>query len=197
MTIQHKSYVGIASLLTIGLAFGAAPLATANTAGSRSSHPSTTSETSSSALDTKKLEASIEKGFQTLFTEIISQNSTGVWKVNEGFESKYPDVSKEDVQGIVNSLNKYEKSGQSLTQQRSIEEYGRCVLEGLIPFGGLISINWGNVYLWIKQNSWGKLAKYLAKHAAKVGIKDLAKFTPQGLAVSLAASMVTCAIFDR
>ncbi|NEG70275.1 hypothetical protein [Bifidobacterium choloepi] len=55
-----------------------------------------------------------------------------------------------------------------------------AVLKGLIPSAGLVSIDWNNVALWIRQKTWGKLSKCFARHAAKVVAKDLAKLTPWG-----------------
>lgn len=55
-------------------------------------------------------------------------------------------------------------------------------------------MDWNAVYFWIKQRSWGKLSSYVMKHAVKYGIRDLAKFTPGGLALSIAAAAIGCAV---
>lgn len=153
------------------------------------------------AVSEQELEEAYNEGFNELFTNIIRQDENGTWHIVEGFTANYPDMSEEQAQEVATAMNRIEQdtsspSSHSLFRSRnSPKDFGMCVLKGLIPGAGLVSINWNNVALWIRQKSWGKLSKYLAKHATKVAAKDLAKLTPWGLASSIPISAANCVIW--
>lgn len=140
---------------------------------------------------------------EQLFSEAINQDESGSWFITQAAASGYAGVTRAELDQLVEVLNLSEDS-QSLAvgsgvggvvQPAGAKEFGMCVLKGIIPGWGLVDVNWGNVYIWIKQRSWGRLSKYLAKHAAKKGVKDLAKLTPAGLATSVIGSAAGCAIW--
>lgn len=133
----------------------------------------------------------LEEGLAILFSEVIEHSETGFYKVKETYDGSLPGISTQKAQQIADGFNLLKTTA----EDKGPKEYVKCVLKGLIPGAGIVSIDWDSVYIWIKQRSWGKLSKYLAKHAAKKGIKDLAKFTPWGLASSIPLSMISCAIW--
>ena len=93
-------------------------------------------------------------------------------------------------------MNQYDRSAaQGLLDNKGVKEFGICVFKGIIPGAGLLDVNWGQVVNWIKHGVWGKVGGYLAKHAAKIGFKDLAKLSPWSLAASIAYSAAGCAIW--
>ncbi|MDO4665501.1 MAG: hypothetical protein Q4A71_04785 [Actinomycetaceae bacterium] len=146
---------------------------------------------SSTIAGQEALEKMISDSFETIFSNAVQENLDGTFSVIPNYKGDIPDFSISQAQAFVDNLNMLH----SIAQDKGAKEFGICVLKGIIPGAGLLQINWGNVYLWIKQHSWGKLAKYLAKHAAKIGFKDLAKLTPGGLASAVALSAAGCAIW--
>lgn len=82
-----------------------------------------------------------------------------------------------------------------------IQEYASCVVKGAIPFIGFIDVDWKLLRTWVTQRNWGALARYLGKEvpkcAAKIGIKEVVKLNPWGIAVTLATSAITCAFWQQ
>ena len=74
------------------------------------------------------------------------------------------------------------------------------MVKGAIPFIGLLDVNWGLIRMWVRQQNWEALSRYLGKEipkrAAKIGIKDALALSPWGVAGKLAASAVGCAIWQ-
>lgn len=152
------------------------------------------------------LEATLAEGFDDLFSHAITRNPNGTWSITSRAQSGYQGISYSDLKKIETYLNQAER--EELASQgtpvgfpgrtsdpQGAQEFVTCTLKGLVPGEFFVSLDYGNVYLWIKQHSWGKLSRYIAKHAAKKGIKDLFKFTPAGIAGSVLASMVGCAVW--
>lgn len=150
----------------------------------------TTSRIATTADAQQELANKIEKGFKDLFEKVIQENPDGSYSVRPSYTGDIDGISVEQAAEIADNLNVLRIA----SQNKGAKEYAICVLKGLIPFAGALDIDWGNLYIWIKQHSWGKLSKYLAKHAAKIGIKEVAKLTPGGIAVTVIGSAAACAI---
>lgn len=87
------------------------------------------------------------------------------------------------------------------SETEGIQEYASCVIKGAIPFIGFIDVDWKLLRTWVTQRNWGALARYLGKEvpkcAAKIGIKEVVKLNPWGIAVTLATSAITCAFWQQ
>lgn len=182
--IQKVITMLIGLLLTISTAFV--------TVGS--AQASTIHASNDIIISEDELSAKFEQGFETIFSKILMKDDSGAWKTVPGYQKYYPDISIETSTEMANNLNKLAEKDSGL-QGRNLKDFGVCVLKGIIPGAGLLDINWGQVVNWIKHQTWGKLSKYLAKHAAKIGFKDMAKLSPWGLASSVVLSAVSCAIW--
>lgn len=139
----------------------------------------------------EELAQKFEEGFEGLFSEVIEQSETGQYRVKSGYDGSFPGVSVQRAQEIALGFNLLK----TMSEDKGAKEYVECVLKGLIPGAGILSISWGDVYIWIKQRSWGKLSRYLAKHVAKKELKHLVKLTPGGLAASIPLHMIKCAVW--
>ena len=147
----------------------------------------------------------LEEAFAEIFSKAILRDGN-YWIMNPDYKGDIPDVSLDDAQAAADGMNWIEdnigsRSGSHLNHEKSgmatrgPKEFVTCVFKGMIPGAMIAAMDWNAVYFWIKQHSWEKLLKYVMKHAVKYGIKDLAKFTPGGLAVSLLATAVGYAIW--
>lgn len=82
-----------------------------------------------------------------------------------------------------------------------IQEYASCVVKGSNPFIGFIDVDWKLLRTWATQRNWGALARHLGKEvpkrAAKIGIKEVVKLNPWGIAVTLATSAIACVFWQQ
>lgn len=156
--------------------------------------------------DEESLETAFEKGFQELFTRAFQQRQDGSWELTRVAARGYKELSHPQLDSIVAFLNQQEflespsrskliGADSASNQQFGAQDFIIGTLKGIVPGEFFANLDYGNIYLWIKQHSWGKLSRYMAKHAGKKGIKDLVKFTPAGIAGAVLASMVGCAVW--
>lgn len=147
MRTRSYSRGAIAILLTFGLVSGGGIAASATTPP----------PTSKSIQDNESFEDDLADGFEVLFTEILQLDSNGTWKINEGELSKHPEIDRAKINEVALALTELErlegsgKLSETRYQTQGKKEFGMCVLKGIIPGAGLVSIDWGKVYSYIKQ----------------------------------------------
>ena len=140
----------------------------------------------------------LEQDLTTLFSQVVIRDAEGKLRIDyEAAKRLYPDrdlsVLAEAAKG---SVTPPDSSG-----SEGIQEYASCVVKGAIPFIGFIDVDWKLLRTWVTQRNWGALARYLGKEvpkcAAKIGIKEVVKLNPWGIAVTLATSEITCAFWQQ
>ena len=140
----------------------------------------------------------LEQDLTTLFSQVVIRDAEGKLRIDyEAAKRLYPDrdlsVLAEAAQGSATPPDSSETEG--------IQEYASCVVKGAIPFIGFIDVDWKLLRAWVTQRNWGALARYLGKEvpkrAAKIGIKEVVKLNPWGIAVTLATSAITCAFWQQ
>lgn len=164
--------------------------------------PSAAAQESPTLVTEDALAERIEEGLGELFAKAILQDRPGHWVIAPVATNGYGELTSAQLEQIVVGLNdppktgggnKFNPPGGKTTL--GTKEYVTCVFKSLVPGDILVSLDYGNIYIWIKRRSWGKLARYMAKHAAKKGIKDLVKLSPAGLAGAILAAAIGCAVW--
>lgn len=181
--------------LLLGLGISLAPT-TAHAVEAQSSKTVSTSQedTEFSEAEVKEL----EQYLKTLFRQVVIKDELGRLRIDhEAARRLYPD---QDL-SLLSTPSSHTQTPKRATSPLGLQEYAWCVVKGAIPFIGLIDVDWNLIRMWVGQQNWGALSRYLGKEvpkrAAKVGIKDALKLTPWGIAASIAASAVTCAVWQN
>ena len=141
----------------------------------------------------------LEQYLNTLFAEVVVKDEqTGQLHIDyDAAKRLYPD---RDLSVLSIPASQLDTSSHNGAGPLGLKDYAWCVVKGAIPFIGLLDVNWGLIRMWVRQQNWGALSRYLGKEipkrAAKIGIKDALALSPWGVAGKLAASAVGCAIWQ-
>lgn len=191
--MDRRAFIKSGAVTTASIAFSSAVLPVG-------SHAASVSNGSSFSFT----ERDLELAFEELFTKALVFDG-GSWKVNLQYKGDLFGEDLRDLKMAADGLNNLEDviSPYSISYASRMnpgmapqgpKEFVTCVFKGVLPGSIVVFMDWNAVYFWIKQRSWGKLSSYVMKHAVKYGIRDLAKFTPGGLALSIAAAAIGCAV---
>lgn len=141
----------------------------------------------------------LEQYLNTLFAEVVVKDEqTGQLHIDyDAAKRLYPD---RDLSVLSIPASQLDTSSHNGAGPLDLKDYAWCVVKGAIPFIGLLDVNWGLIRMWVRQQNWEALSRYLGKEipkrAAKIGIKDALALSPWGVAGKLAASAVGCAIWQ-
>ena len=140
----------------------------------------------------------MEQNLIILFSQVVIRDAEGKVRIDyEAAKRLYPDRDL----SVLFEAAKGSSSPSDSSEAEGVQEYASCVVKGVIPFIGFIDVDWKLLRAWVTQRNWGALARYLGKEvpkrAAKIGIKEVVKLNPWGIAVTLATSAITCAFWQQ
>lgn len=167
MKIRFAGRSALAGVIVLSLSFGIAPVAQAQTSAA-AQEEAMTQDTALSDEEQEKISQELSEGFETLFTEVIYEQSPGKWSVDyEAAERE--NVSAEEAESLVEFMEApLPDETQPSVSAQSLGTYAECVVWNFapVPMSPQDAAAIGNL---LKAKQWRAAAEKITQVAALNG----------------------------